>query len=247
MGLLGAIGMRDKSSTIPQRKSFPCSNGEAPVKSRKKVPTFPRLPRITEAEVAGWYQSGHFSFDWTSWHFPNWIELLKKYRTRKARVLEIGSWEGRSAIFFLNYLPRCSVVCIDTFKGGLEHREARGSSRFLRKVETRFDANIGKFGGRVEKVKARSAQALAKLGVEGRRFDLAYIDGSHLAADVYSDAVLTWPLIVHGGLMIFDDYLWDGSRGPLEVPKPGIDAFLRTIAGNYLTALNDYQIAIVKR
>jgi predicted O-methyltransferase YrrM len=217
------------------------------VKSRKKVPTVPRSPRITEADAARWYEGGHFSFDWTSWHFPNWIELLKKYRTRKARVLEIGSWEGRSATFFLNYLPRCSVVCIDTFKGGLEHRESRGSSRFLRNVETRFDANIEQFGGRVEKIKARSADALAKLGVERRQFDLAYIDGSHLAADVYSDAVLTWPLIVRGGLMIFDDYLWDGSPSPLEMPKRGIDAFLRAVAGNYRTALKEYQVAILKR
>ena len=83
----------------------------------------------------------------------------------------------------------------------------KGFVPLLRNVETRFDANIEQFGGRVQKIKARSADALAKLGVERRQFDLAYIDGSHLAADVYSDAVLTWPLIVRGGLMIFDDYL----------------------------------------
>jgi predicted O-methyltransferase YrrM len=65
-------------------------------------------------------------------------------------------------------------------------------------------------------------------------------DAGHLAADVYSDAVLTWPLIVRGGLIIFDDYLWDGSPSPLEMPKRGIDAFLRTVAGNYRTALKEY-------
>lgn len=52
-----------------------------------------------------------------------------------------------------------------------------------------------------------------------------------MGADVYSDALLTWPLIVRGGVVIFDDYLWPGSDDPLDLPKPGIDAFLKIIAG----------------
>src|SRR5262245_23785389 len=75
----------------------------------------------------------------------------------------------------------------------------------------------------------------------------ASIDGSHRAADVYVDAMLTWPLMARGGLVIFDDYLWDNLEGPSEIPKPGIDAFLATIDGQYRTVWNDYQIAIVKR
>src|SRR5262245_42835967 len=62
-----------------------------------------KMRRISEAEAAGWYAGKDFSFDWTSWHFPNWFNLLNDHRKRKMRVLEIGSWEGRSAIFFLNY------------------------------------------------------------------------------------------------------------------------------------------------
>src|SRR5438874_3389921 len=91
---------------------------DLPVNARyTRRPCVRRTPRISQAQVASWYDGKHFSFDWTSWHFPNWFNLLKKYRTRKARVLEIGSWEGRSAIFFLNFLPRCKVVCIDSFAG----------------------------------------------------------------------------------------------------------------------------------
>ena len=88
-----------------------------------------------------------FSFDWTSWHFPNWFGLLEPYRTRRLRVLEIGSWEGRSALFFLNYLPLARLTCIDTFAGGQEHRRTRANPRmpFLRTVEPRFDANTAAF------------------------------------------------------------------------------------------------------
>ena len=206
-----------------------------------------RTQRMSEAHAANWYDGKDFSSDWTSWHFPNWFSLLKKYRRRKARVLEIGSWEGRSAIFFLNFLPHSQLVCVDTFEGGEEHRtHPEAFAESLPLIEQRFDANTSEFVDRIEKIKARSTDALSMLGVERRRFDLAYIDGGHLATEVYSDAVLTWPLIVRGGIVIFDDYLWDGMPGVYEVPKPGIDAFLGTIDGNYRILLNDYQVAIVK-
>jgi len=39
-------------------------------------------------------------------------------------------------------------------------------------------------------------------------FDYISIDGSHEAADVLSDAVLSWPLLKTGGLICFDDYEW---------------------------------------
>jgi predicted O-methyltransferase YrrM len=202
---------------------------------------------LTEAEAAAWYRGKSFSFDWTSWHFPNWIKLLAPQRARALRVLEIGSWEGRSALFFLNYFPRSRLTCIDSFEGGKEHQVGVDPQSFLRQVEQRFDANTKAFARRIEKLKARSADALAQLGIANRRFDLAYIDGSHVAADVYSDAVLTWPLMARGGLVIFDDYLWKEMPDPLDRPKPGIDAFLKAIDGQYRIVLDDYQIGIVKR
>jgi hypothetical protein len=33
------------------------------------------------------------------------------------KILDIGSFEGRSAVFFLKYLPGSTIVCIDTFAG----------------------------------------------------------------------------------------------------------------------------------
>jgi len=39
-------------------------------------------------------------------------------------------------------------------------------------------------------------------------FDLAFIDGSHVARDVLTDALLLWPYIKPGGYMVFDDYEW---------------------------------------
>jgi predicted O-methyltransferase YrrM len=200
-------------------------------------------PLVSEAEIAAWYEGKTFSADWTSWHFPNWMKWFAPYRTRSTRVLEIGSWEGRSALFFLNFLPHAALVCIDTFAGGEEHQ---GAVDLLPQIEKRFDANTAAFTGRVEKIKAQSINALAALGLAQRRFDIAYIDGSHRAADVYVDAVLTWPLMVPGGLILFDDYQWAEAPDPLGNPKAGIDSFLAAHEAQYRVIHHEYQVAVLK-
>ncbi len=48
----------------------------------------------------------------------------------------------------------------------------------------------------------------------GQVFDVVYVDASHMAGDVLSDAVLAWKLLAPGGIMIFDDYAWSSLRYP---------------------------------
>ena len=104
-------------------------------------------------------------------------------------------------------------------------RRLRPSTRVLRTVEKRFDANTRAFRKRIEKLKSNSTDALVALGLKDRRFDVAYIDDGHRASEVYSDGMLTWPLMKRGGLMIFDDYQWDEMPRKMDNPGPGIDAF----------------------
>jgi Methyltransferase domain len=202
---------------------------------------------FSEAEAAGWFTGKTFGYDWTSCHFPTWASLLARYRDLPARVIEVGSWEGRSALFFMNYLPQSQLVCIDTFEGSEEHRaHPEAFANDLPEIERRFDANLALFADRIEKRKAPSAVALAEFGIDGRRFDIAYIDGSHCSADVYSDGVLTWPMLVPGGIMIFDDYEWEYMPEPRSNPKLGIDSFLRAFEGQYRIIHKGFQVAIEK-
>jgi hypothetical protein len=202
---------------------------------------------FSEAQAAGWFTGKTFGHDWTSRHFPTWAGLLARYRDLPARVIEVGSWEGRSALFFMNYLPRSKLVCIDTFEGSEEHRaHPEAFANDLPEIERRFDANLAPFAGRIEKRKANSAVALAEFGIDGRRFDIAYIDGSHASADVYGDGVLTWSMLVPGGIMIFDDYEWEYMPEPRSNPKLGIDSFLRAFEGQYRIIHKGYQVAVEK-
>src|SRR5262245_26546535 len=157
-----------------------------------------------DAEMARWYAGKDFSCDWTTSRIPLWLELFDKQRDHPLRVLEIGSWEGRSALFFLNYLPQCRLSCIDTFGGNVEHHQDDYFAALVPEVERRFDANVAEFGERLEKLKGPAGVVLPQLALQGRRFDIAYIDGSHYAADVYADAALTWPLMTQNSIVIFD-------------------------------------------
>jgi len=188
-----------------------------------------------------------FSRDWTSHHIPVWEHLLRERAHEPLRVLEIGSFEGRSALFFLQFLPNCQLTCIDTFEGSIEHRTP-GSRHHtdMSEVEARFDANTRPFAGRLEKLKAFSIEALSDLQRASRRFDIVYVDGDHHAASAFTDAQQSWDLLAPGGIMILDDYLWQPTKPAAERPQAGIDAFLQARSGEFEVLHNDYQVIIRK-
>jgi predicted O-methyltransferase YrrM len=195
---------------------------------------------------SAWFAGKTFSTDWTSRFLSVWASLLALRRDQALEVLEIGSWEGRSAIFFLRYLPNCRLTCIDTFRGSPEHLLRAKWRVELPYVEQRFDRNLAEFGGRVQKIKDISSQALARLRAEGRSFDVAYIDGSHHSADVLADAVSCWPMIRAGGIVIFDDYEWVFFSNEIDHPKAGVDAFLSEHPGQYRELHREYQVIVEK-
>ena len=197
-------------------------------------------------EIADWYLGKSFSADWTTWHFANWVEFLHPLRKRPVRVLEIGSWEGRSALFFLNYFPASQLVCVDTFGGNIEHMRNPHFAALIAETEQRFDFNVAAFAGRVEKIKGSSAMSFRDFGIEARRFDIVYVDASHRAADVYADGALAWPMVEREGIVIFDDYEFDEIEDESERPKLGIDAFLEAVEGQYRLMHKAYQVVIAK-
>jgi predicted O-methyltransferase YrrM len=180
-----------------------------------------------------------FATDYVTPHAANWAKYLEQIKDRPARGLEIGSFEGRSALWFLENIlthPDSTITCVDIFESDYE--------KF-------FDKNIAisGFQSKVRKLKGDSRYMLR--GLEPKVFDFAYIDGSHVAMDVLTDAVLVWDLIKPGGIIIFDDYDWPGGKnnleGPAKLAKIAVDAFL-TVYAPYIDVVHrDYQIIVKKR
>ena len=156
-----------------------------------------------------------------------WDKILPQLGPK--RILEIGSYEGRSACFLIEKLSGpLEFHCVDTWEGGAEHKHIDMSL-----VKRRFDGNTkaaianSKNEVNLKTHVGRSDTILSQMQVEYKDyFDFIYIDGSHVAADVLCDAVLAFRLLRSGGVMCFDDYLWkDEAADPINCPKIAIDAF----------------------
>jgi predicted O-methyltransferase YrrM len=184
------------------------------------------LQSLDKRRYAPWFWRKEFSSDWVSRKISVWCRVLGPWRNHPIRIVEIGSWEGRSALFFLRFFPHACITCIDTFAGGADQVDNPECATEVPETEGRFDRNLARYAARVEKIKSRSVPALEALAAAGRQFELAYIDGSHLSADVMDDTLRTWPLVVPGGVVIWDDYDWGRDRPLAERPQPAVDKFL---------------------
>lgn len=196
-----------------------------------------------------------FSVDWVSDRIPLWQRTLTQLEgLDNVQALEIGCFEGRATVWFLENVLKGSgskITVIDPF--GLlapMYGVKEGEPNPLDETERRFDRNIEAInaGQKTVKIKGFSQVELRKLPLES--FDFIYVDGWHAAKDVLEDAVLSWRLLKIGGVMIFDDYLWrqddEGIRNEYGRPGVGVDAFLGVFAP-YLTVLERSWQLIVRK
>ena len=187
---------------------------------------------------------GHFNSCFGDLNASEWIKVFEReeLKKRKLDILEIGSWEGRSAIFFLHYFPSAEISCVDTWKGSDEHF----TDENLKNIETLFDSNIAPFGERVRKFKGTSLQFFAGTDM-CEKYDLVYVDGSHHADDVMCDILNAFRCLKPNGLMICDDYLWNWYPDARDNPAFAIHYLLKQKKGKYkILNVTGYQITIKK-
>jgi len=192
-----------------------------------------------------------YSVDWFSDNAGYWQELFSRTIPQATKLLEIGSYEGRAAVWLLeNVLLKNGgeLYCADSWQGGEEHHKAGMGT-----VEKRFDRNTAlalkkSRKARMTKLKGDSRGTLAKMMAKhAGSFDFIYIDGSHQAPDVLEDLVASFRLCRVGGVLACDDYLWEFGANPLHTPKLAIDAFVNCFAEK-LTVLQAplYQLYLQK-
>jgi predicted O-methyltransferase YrrM len=178
-----------------------------------------------------------FTQNWTRKSIRIWRDLLRSYVDAPVRMLEVGSFEGRSTTWLLDHVlthPEAHIVCVETFGGSSEHADLD-----LSDLEQRFDRNTARHATKLTKLKGSSRDVLRELPVAS--FDFAFIDGSHEAPDVLFDAVLVWDLVKTGCPVMFDDY---GGGAP-GVPM-AVDAFMECMAGSYDLVHKGYSVVLIK-
>ena len=72
-------------------------------------------------------------------------------------------------------------------------------------------------GGRFGWVAGMSNVVLPSLLEKGQRFDLVFIDGSHLFSDTFIDAYYAYHLVPVGGLIVFDDKYLGAVRTVMNI------------------------------
>lgn len=165
-----------------------------------------------------------YTVDWFSNNEERWSKYFKKLSSIPIRALEIGSFEGKSAVWALENIlthPQSHITCIDNFS---LHKHA-GRRFYPSVIKKHFLENTEKYGGKIELVEQSSADALKSKYLLSKKFDFIYIDGNRHAKHVLEDAILSFPLLNINGYIVFDDYT-NSKKHDYTCPKKGIDAFL---------------------
>jgi hypothetical protein len=164
-------------------------------------------------------------------HIPGWCpgevqEYLKEQvaaaydRTGDGvRVLDLGSWKGRSAITMASALRDdvdLFIWCVDTWVGSPSERETNHKQAAQKGPLSvyweflQYAHHFGYLGTRIAPLTLSSKQA--RLYFTGKYFDLIFLDADH--EDVYSDLEGWIGYLKVGGVLVGDDYSW---------PKVGVD------------------------
>jgi len=185
-----------------------------------------------------------FTVNLKSWNDADWKRWLGHLSGKPGiRHLEVGSYEGNSAIWMLENIltdPTARITCVDTFKGGEGLPESSENA-----LLDRFLKNTEPWTEKIVVLEGESSSQLRDIRLE-YQFDSAYIDGSHVAANVLTDCVLVWMLLKPGAILILDDYEWPIDPNPDNRPKPAINAFLSVFAGQYQLIDKSYQVVLKK-
>lgn len=184
-----------------------------------------------------------FSQDWFSGNIPHWVRAFHMAgmdSDNSLKILEVGSFEGRSAFFFLNYFRSASIHCVDTWDGSDEHDGLPEINGLLR----RFEENTSSVKNRLAKHVMTSEEFF--ISSSDRDFDIVYIDGSHRASDVLSDATSSFSRLRSGGLLMFDDYLWKHYDQTQKNPCSAINTFIKIFDGQFEWVRVGYQVYLKK-
>lgn len=150
-------------------------------------------------------------------HMTSLVRLLKdQHGLRTVNILEVGSWAGASTITWARAIRDLglsgSVHCVDIWEPyfDLEANKAEIYEKMNRAANhgvifQEFRRNIAAAGVEdiVTVTKGNSRDVLPILPQDS--YQIVFIDGSHLYADIYSDIVQAKRLVANDGIICGDD------------------------------------------
>lgn len=148
---------------------------------------------------------------------------------KPARIIEVGSWKGRSAINMAKICKKMGldseILCIDTWLGSVEHWTHEDENLPISKfrngrpiIYDQFLSNVihsemTNFITPFPIDSINGALTLQKLGIKA---DLIYIDAGHEYDSVKADLLYYSKLVAEGGLLLGDDWFHPPIKKAVE-------------------------------
>ena len=142
-----------------------------------------------------------YKFKYDDWFSHN-INIWKNYLTKlkEIRYLEIGSFEGRSAVFMGELDNVKEITSVDTFTGSGELCKIDFDIVYKNCSENLDELKIPN-----NLVKDTSHNFFIN---NNKKFNVIYIDGSHFYEDVKKDFINSMNCLEDDGILICDDFYW---------------------------------------
>ena len=155
-----------------------------------------------------------------------WYQILKKnnFLDKEINILEIGSFEGMSILFYEKFIKIKNIYAVDPLYNS-------------QSICDNFYYNIKKFEN-ITFFKMTSDVFFKKKNLI--KFDVIYIDGSHYSLDVYNDLVYAYELLNKDGIIFIDDFLFD-----YDVRKNNYKYFESVMGGIFMFLKKKYKYKIL--
>lgn len=139
-------------------------------------------------------------------NYPNFYKSLVEKLENNSKIVEVGSWRGRSACFLgveiHNSGKKINLNCVDTWEGSEEHVDYE----ILKDdgLYKEFLMNITPLSHIITPIRKKSLDAVELY--EDESLDVVFLDASHKYEDIKSDMIAWYPKVKKGGIFSGHDY-----------------------------------------
>lgn len=157
--------------------------------------------------------------------YPSNMEVFEEYVLPLAHlpqnILEIGSHEGASTVWFSDWMldhSESKLTCVDPFiEPYCFFEECDPRDSFYRNI------SLSEHGDRINVYEELSSEFFSRGNDD---FTIVYVDGDHNEQPVLEDCRGAWAALLPDGLLILDDYLWEPTLDITLRPQRAIETFI---------------------
>jgi predicted O-methyltransferase YrrM len=150
-----------------------------------------------------------------NWYIESQLQDLSMllYRTKQleGNIVEIGCWEGKSAVHLANHSYPENLICNDTWMGNIQESIVTGTEHVTEQILKQRDV-YGIFVNNMNTLTKQNYSIVKEDCIEwlssyDKPIKFIHIDASHEYESVFKTIQLALPKMVKNGVMCGDDFV----------------------------------------